>query len=87
MGSQIESGSVQFWDVEQEVLYIKPRESLANPSCMGLDLLQFQVLELPSHCYTLRCIRSLSLSLITLCVVEDIGLDKPTPAMTMIAYV
>ncbi len=26
-------------------------------------------------------------SLITLCVVKDIGLDKPTPAMTMIAYV
>jgi hypothetical protein len=87
MGSQIENEMVQLWGVEQEVLYIKPEESLVYPSCMGLDLLQFQVLELPSHCYALWCIRSLSPSLITLCVMEDIGLDKSTPAMTMMVYV
>jgi hypothetical protein len=78
---------VQFWGMEQEYQYLKLGKLLAYPSCMGLDLLRFQVLELPSHCYALWCIISLSPSLITLCVVEDIGLDKPTPATTMIAYV
>ncbi len=87
MGSQIESEAVQFWGVERGVQYLKPGKSLAHPSCMGLDLLWFQVLELPSLCYALWRIISLSPSPITLCVVEDIGLDKPTPAMTMIAYV
>jgi hypothetical protein len=78
---------VQFWGMEQEYQYLKLGKLLAYPSCMGLDLLQFQVLELPSHCYALRCIISLSPSLIALCDVEDIGLDKPTPGITMIAYV
>ncbi len=87
MGSQIESEAVWFWGVEQGVQYLKPGKLLAHPSCMGLDLLWFQVLKLTSLCYALWCIISLSPSLITLCVIEDIGLDKPTPAMTMIAYV
>ncbi len=50
MGGQIENEAVQFWRVEQGVQYLKPGKSMAYPSCPGPDLLQFQVLELPSHC-------------------------------------
>ena len=39
MGSQIENETVQFWGVERGVQYLKPGESLAHPSPMGLDLL------------------------------------------------
>ncbi len=86
MGSQIENEMVRFWGVERGVQYLKPVESLAHPSCTGLNLLWFQVLELPSHCYTEVYDKSLSLSH-TMCDVEDYGFKKPTPAMTMIAYV
>ncbi len=51
MGSQIENEVVQFWGVERGVQYLKPGKSTAYPSCLGPDLLRFQVLELPSHCY------------------------------------
>ena len=87
MGSQIiENGKVRFWGMEWEVHYPKPAELLAYPSREGLDLLRFQASELPSHCYTEVYDKSLSLSHTTRDV-EDFGLDKPTPAMTMIAYV
>ena len=86
MGSQIENETVRFWGVERGVQHPKSGESLAHPSRMGLNLLWFQVLELPSCCYTEVYDKSLSLSHTTRDV-EDFGLDKPTPAMTMIAYV
>jgi hypothetical protein len=51
MGSQIENEAVQFCGLERGVQYLKPGKLTAYPSRSRLHLLQFQVLELPSHCY------------------------------------
>jgi hypothetical protein len=73
--------------VEREVQYLNPASQWQTLLARGWNFVSFQALEMPSRCCTHGYNKS-SPSLTHFADVWKIlGLDKPTPTMTMIVYV